>query len=275
MAGTEKQTIDTERNINYFESKNLKVAYEYDKKDNNKPVILIFYGFGGSTKMMGFFTDDLYRDYPVLIVDYPGHSYSPVNYNYKLDDFFAVINDLLSSLCIKEINLIGYSFGGIMALNFYEKYPEIVKKIVFLHTAPYFAFNFFYKILYKFVKILLSINTYFVTARVLVPMLKDKYFTKEYYKLSLAINKESDSKSVVYFYDDFVFKDFNYLIKLIDIPSLIIGSKKDILVTEDMSKKLSKQIKNSRCEILKEYGHLSVITGSKKISEIIVNFLDK
>jgi len=256
-----------------YRSNKLSVSFDYRYVNNDKPAILLFYGFGGSAKMMQNITPILAEHFSTIVIDYPGHSASPPDYNYTIIEFIDVVKEILDILEIKKIYLIGYSFGGIVALEYYKRYKDQTVKFIFLHSTPSFSFNPFYKILYKIIKIFLSIHTFFVVTKILIPILADKNFTKEQYGLALDLCRKNDSKSIVYMYDRIVYENFYSLADNLDLPVLIIGSRKDILVVEKESIKLSEKIKNSKLIILNDFGHLSIVTASEHVSELIIDFL--
>jgi proline iminopeptidase len=72
----------------------------------------------------------------VIVYDRRGEGRSTdLNAKYNFQETFDDINNILKKYQIKKINLIGHSFGGVVATLFSEKYPQIVNATI-LVSAP-------------------------------------------------------------------------------------------------------------------------------------------
>ena len=272
MAKKEWKPQALEENMYLFKHRGEEIAYKYIEKKGCKETILFFYGFGGNIKMLDMILPYLTSEYSVLIVDYPGHGYSPCAHDASIDSFIQLVLQLLKHLNMKEILLVGYSFGGIIALKFYKEYCENIKRVILLNTKPYFSNSVFNKILYKIIETMLKINCYFSITKIAIPTLKDKHFTKEHYHLSKIVSKYNDPISVVKNYRAMVYYNADKLLDLIKCPTLVICGKKDILVSVAEAKKITLIIRKSRLEILPFIGHLSIVTGPEIVASKIIAF---
>ena len=91
----------------------------YKIEGSGIPVLLI-HGFTGSHKSFQKVSSFLSSQFKVITVDMIGHGQS-MNYeskNYTFDKSINDLNKILDSLSIKKINLIGYSLGGRLAMQF-------------------------------------------------------------------------------------------------------------------------------------------------------------
>ena len=91
----------------------------YKIEGSGTPVLLI-HGFTGSHKSFQKVSSFLSSQFKVITVDMIGHGQS-MNYeskNYTFDKSINDLNKILDSLSIKKINLIGYSLGGRLAMQF-------------------------------------------------------------------------------------------------------------------------------------------------------------
>ncbi|MDA0986167.1 MAG: 2-succinyl-6-hydroxy-2,4-cyclohexadiene-1-carboxylate synthase [Bacteroidetes bacterium] len=102
-------------------------------KSSSKNIILFLHGFAGSSKDWTEVISHLPKNNFIVTIDLIGHgkSSSPKNkmyYNEKalITQLFSVIKKTAS----KNINLIGYSLGGRLALSFSIKYPKIIKTLI-------------------------------------------------------------------------------------------------------------------------------------------------
>ena len=165
----------------YFSSDGYDIAYRYfGEKKEGRATLLFLYGFGGNSEMVSVLADGyLSKNYQILTVDYPGHSFSPNNKKFELDKFVSAINNLLLHLDEKSIYLVGYSLGGLVSLKlFYSKVVNI-KKLMLLHSAASFSYTFFKRVFYTFLSFMLRVNFNFTVLTVAMKVLRDKYFTKE------------------------------------------------------------------------------------------------
>jgi pimeloyl-ACP methyl ester carboxylesterase len=62
-------------------------------------------------------------------------------------------------------------------------------------------------------------------------------------------------------------------LKKIRVPTLIIGSRRDLLCPVSTTKKMNKLIKGSELRILKKADHLSLLQSTDKINRFIYSFL--
>ena len=140
--------LKLEKDIRLFKYKNIEIAYKYYNKKINQKSILFLYGFGANILMADQFAPFLAgHDYTVLTIDYPGHGYSPKIKNNSVELNTKLLIELLKYLNEKRIILIGYSFGGILALDFYKEFYMNIDKFVLIHSSYYFKKSLYKKII--------------------------------------------------------------------------------------------------------------------------------
>jgi len=84
--------------------------------DFSKPLLVVFHGFMGSHRDFKFIIDRFSNDFLIAIIDLPGHGNS-IDHNFKhWSDFSQHLEEGLNSL-EREVNLLGYSMGGRVALE--------------------------------------------------------------------------------------------------------------------------------------------------------------
>lgn len=106
----------------------------YIRYGNNKNrTIVMLHGWGQNIEMMKFIGDRLDED--VLILDLPGFGKSKEpDEVISIYDYADLVHDLVLSLKIDNVILIGHSFGGKIALAYASKYK--VEKLVLL-ASPF------------------------------------------------------------------------------------------------------------------------------------------
>ncbi|PID61389.1 MAG: 2-succinyl-6-hydroxy-2,4-cyclohexadiene-1-carboxylate synthase [Ignavibacteriae bacterium] len=115
----------------------LNVSFNKNKLKNKTP-ILFLHGFTGSLNDWLFIKKNLPENFTPILIDLIGHgkSSSPKNIEkYTFENQVKLIRELLNTLNLNKIILVGYSMGGRLALSFAEKYPNHVEALVLISTA--------------------------------------------------------------------------------------------------------------------------------------------
>lgn len=114
------------------------VNYHIEMGGNGFPLVLL-HGFTGAASTWGPLSPVLGNRSRLIMIDIIGHGktgapLSPDRYN--IVEAAADLNELLAELNLNEIDLLGYSMGGRLAITFAALYPEKVRKLVLESTSP-------------------------------------------------------------------------------------------------------------------------------------------
>ena len=113
--------------------KNINVNYEL--YGEGKDTLVLLHGWGQNIQMMKPIGDKMCINHKVLIVDLPGHGASDEpDFAWTLYDYVEMLKDLIEILKLKNIILIGHSFGGKISLLYASMY-KVDKVVVF--GSPY------------------------------------------------------------------------------------------------------------------------------------------
>ncbi len=137
ISACKTQTKDLEEMKNYLTTEDsVKIAYNFQKADSSKGVILI-HMLGRDKSTWNNFISKL-KDYNVIAIDLRGHGSSDLNYNSFSDsDYNNMIKDVkaaklfLKEKGINQIAIIGASIGANTALN-YAVTDSDIKTVVLL-----------------------------------------------------------------------------------------------------------------------------------------------
>ena len=95
------------------------------------PAILFIHGLTGSHRNWEHLVGKLDIDHRVLAPDLFGHGASEkLMSDYSLGAHAAILRDLLDRLDIDQVTLVGHSFGGGIAMQFYYLFPVRVVRLV-------------------------------------------------------------------------------------------------------------------------------------------------
>lgn len=207
------------------------VNINYVLYGNSEGKALVFlHGWGQNIEMMKGLANNFKKNYNILIVDLPGFGLSSEpTYSWSVYDYADAINALVKHLKLKNVSLIGHSFGGKVALVYASKY-EVDKLIVL--ASP------FTKNVQE-----LSLKTKTLKLMMKVPVLKQignvmkKYIGSTDYK-----NATDMMRNVLV---NTVNTDVSLDVKNINCPTLIIWGTNDTAVNISRAYELEKLIKDS------------------------------
>lgn len=108
----------------------------YEIQGSGDPLVLIHGGFG-STAMFDAIVKPLTAERQVITLDLQGHGRTaltnrPMNFDLLAND----VQGLVKSLGLARADLLGFSFGGMVALRTALTHPEVVRKLVVV-SAPF------------------------------------------------------------------------------------------------------------------------------------------
>ena len=247
--------------------------YKFYKR-KNIPVVFI-HGVGLDHKMW-FPQIRSFRNNSVLVYDLLGHGKTPLNKkNVNFEDFSNQLNNLLNNLNINKVNLVGFSFGSLVALKYAKRFKKKVNKLVLISTV-YKRNNSEKNNVrerYKKAKKNIPISNSALNRWLSSKFIKLNPKIKKYILNTLNKNKE-DHLNFLKSYKLFsYFKDNTKEIEQINTPSLILTGTKDQGSTVKMSENLSNKLINSHFFKITNAKHLCSIEYSSNVNMIIKKFL--
>ena len=122
-----------------FSAKSIDVGgnhiFYYDNEQENKPVLLLVHGFGGDGKLswknqMTYFR----KDYRVIIPDILWFGKSNSQQPATLNTHINALSQLIDQLNLKEVNLVGISYGGFICLGYAKDKHEKLKTLTIVDS---------------------------------------------------------------------------------------------------------------------------------------------
>ncbi len=237
--------------------KNVNVNYELYGK--GKDTIVLLHGWGQNIQMMKPIGDKMCFNHQVLIVDLPGHGESEEpDYPWTLYDFVEMLKELFESLKLKNIILIGHSFGGKISLLYASMY-KVEKVVVF--GSPYKK---------KVQKDSLKLKTLKVLKK--IPGInKLEGFAKKHMGSTDYKNASGIMREVLV---NHVNLDITEEVKKINVPLLIVWGTNDQAVPIEDAYELEKLVKGSGLVVYQNCTHYAYLENLGQTINVLKSFLD-
>lgn len=214
----------------------------------------------------------LIQNYRVISLHYPGYGRSDfdpdaVKIETISDNFFEVLNIILNG---QPFHLVGWSFGGHVALPYAKKYPETLLSLTLVCTTAclesmynlsnYGVFNTIMKGLVDDFD--LSYKTQLLTSSMPMSNIND---LKGTYGIHTFMHY---ARAVTLF-------DYRDQVKNIDIPTQVIAGAEDKLTIPSYMKFIAENIKNSRYFELENAGHYLPLFYPEYFNKQLLQFISQ
>jgi pimeloyl-ACP methyl ester carboxylesterase len=114
----------------------VRLAYRHFGKEGTPPVVCFQHFTGTMNNFDPIHTNRLAQDRPVILVDYRGVGRSGGEMPDSIPATAADIIAFVKALGLKEIDLFGFSIGGMVAQQVVLDAPELVRRILLAGTGP-------------------------------------------------------------------------------------------------------------------------------------------
>lgn len=252
-------------------------------KGEGRPLLLM-HGFGSSGYSFKNLLEPLSQKFKVYNLDLKGfgNSPKPKDHRYSVYDQAILVSQFIKNHNLKDVTLIGHSYGGGVALSLALMDQENINKMVLIDPAAY--------------------NQYIPTLirRIQIPVIgpaafylfPSSYEVKESYRyafydkqkiekdtietMTKNLNKKNAKYVYIYAIDDLIPEDIDEVskrYKYIKIPTLIIWGEKDVVIPKSKGYRLKKDLQNSKLKIIKNCGHIPHEEKPEIVLKYLLNFL--
>lgn len=241
---------------------------------NGRPLVFI-HGLSDSLLYWEFLASHLKRDYQIIRMDLRGHGESYLgNDEVNIDLYVSDLKNLLDDLNLDNVDLIGFSLGGAVVLDFSLKYPENVSSLVLMSSFS------------KSDEYLTNIFTQFKDA------LKNSF--EDFYDLILPMvlcpeviddnrealdqirefaSKTANTDAYIKAVDACMEFDVDDSLSKIEVPTLVMSGKYDEISLLSSQKTIQKKIKNSELIVFDNVKHnLLVGKNNERVLEVLEKF---
>ena len=248
----------------------------YSFIDNNTTPLVFIHGVGLDHQMWKPQTNSL-NEYSTITYDLLGHGKTPFNKEeITLDDFSKQLLSVLDFLKVDKCNLVGFSLGSLIALDFASKFQSRLKSLTVIGTTYKRTDNERALVVDRFNQAKLNKP---ISKQALKRWFSDGYLKTHpevYNQYMKILNKEPKEHSnflkayklFAYHYDNLE------MIKRISTKTLIMTGADDSGSTVAMSKSLSSDLINSSFIEINNGKHLCSIECADDVNINIKNFID-
>lgn len=256
----------------------LNIYYEVQGNANASETIVFLNGLTQST-LAWFFCLPFFKDhYKIVLMDFIFQGQSdktgePRNFDQHAEDVIAVLDQEK----ISKVNLIGLSYGSLVAQHLAVNHPQKVNKLVLLATFAHKTaiFNAIELSWWR----ALETGGYNLMFDTMMPfVLSEDYFSQPLIPIELLKKSREDLNSNA----EAIFNlmratkdrdDYRPELKHIKAPTLIIQGEKDTLLPVYLAQEVHKNISGSKMEIIKGAGHTLNLERVPEVCAHILAFL--
>ena len=244
--------------------------------DNKTEPLVFIHGVGLNHKMWDSQIASL-NNYSTITYDLLGHGKTPCDKKeITLCDFSNQLDYLLKFLKIDKINLVGFSLGSLIALDFASKFQERLKSLTVIGTTYKRTTEQRALVVERFEQAKLNKP---ISKQALKRWFTDKYLSDnpETYDqfLEILTKKGDDHLNFLKAYELFAYhQDSSHIIKSIKTKTLVMTGSNDSGSTVQMSKSLSDDLINSNFIEINNGKHLCSIECADDVNMNLKNFIN-
>ena len=194
-------------------------------------------------------------------MDFPGFGQSQIpNTTYDIDDYKKIVYEFVKKLGLKNINLIGHSFGGSIGIKMASENPIFLNKLILVNAAGI-----------RYSSTLKNIKKTLV--KIISPLFSLSFMQPVRIKFYQIVGSEYLSiPSMSKIFARIVSENLMPLLSKINKPTLIITGDKDKVTPVAHAQEMNQKIKKSKLIILSA-GHFSFLDQPEEFSKELIKFI--
>lgn len=254
----QKQIVIDNLLINYYQAKT---------RDNEEsPIVLFLHGWRSEALVWRGLMEFLcQKGIGSIALDLPAFGKSQIpKKSLTISDYSAIVSEFIQKLDLRNIVLIGHSFGGAVSIktSLNSNVADVIKKLVLVNSSG---------IRLKREKTTLLL----LSSKLVKPLFKPKFMQGIRRRIYKIIGNEDylDSTYIKETYLNVIEEDISPLLGDVDKPTLLVWGDKDKDTPLWMGKKMKEEIPDSQLKILKDTGHYSFLEKPEEFKSILIDFI--
>jgi pimeloyl-ACP methyl ester carboxylesterase len=255
----------------YAHINNLRIAYQ---RSGNGPALVLLHGFTQDSRVWRTQIQTLSENFTVIAWDAPGAGMSsdPPE-NFSMNDWAFSLAALLDSVNIKKTHILGISWGGVLAQEFYHRYPQYVLSLILADTNP--GWSSFGDSTAQ-ARLSSCMNDALFTPRELAA----KYLPGMFSDFASEKVKEELWEIISDFHPTgfrlmakaIALADLSSLLSKINVPTLLLWGEADKRSPVQIGYKMKEKIPGAIIKIIPEAGHICNMENPDKFNKIVKEF---
>jgi pimeloyl-ACP methyl ester carboxylesterase len=230
-----------------------------------RPNVVLVHGSGGSSLSWFMQLNSLNLDLNLIAVDLPGHGDTPGLPVERVEDYTAWLKEFIEAAQIAPCFAVGHSLGGAIVQRLTLDHPALLKGIVLVGTGVRLRVS---------PRILEGIHQDFdKTVSFIVSSCYTKEAPEELIQDAFRLARRTTSAQLRI---DFMACDrFNIMdeVEQIQLPTLIIVGREDIMTPVKYSEFLNRKIAGSRLVVLDNAGHAVMHQSPEAFNQALSEFV--
>jgi pimeloyl-ACP methyl ester carboxylesterase len=201
--------------------------------------------------------------YQVYTIDLPGFGQSPAPKDvWTVGDYANLVAEFASKLDLKNLIIVGHSFGGRVGIKFASTRADLVKKLVLVDAAGFATSG-------------VKKSTLGFAAKIVKPIFKHKFMQGLRKKIYKQIGSEDyiATPELQKTFVNVVNEDLTENMKRILQPTLIVFGENDTDTPTSTGEQMHSLIHNSKFIILPSAGHFSFIDKPEEFLKTLQSFI--
>ena len=262
----------------YKTNDNQNMYYEVQGNLESEKAIIFLNGLSQSTAAWFFMTPSFIADYKVILCDLIFQGQSDKGGEMRnFDQHAADVQGLVDSLKIKKINVVGISYGSLVAQHMALNHPEKINKLMLLSTfANKTPYTDAISIAWSSA---LNMGGYAHMFDVMLPtVLGENYFLNPLIPIdtlkAAKQNANTDANALKKLMQATAERpDYREKLKAIKTPTMVIQGDQDLLFPIHMAKEVSDAIEGSKLEVIRGAGHTLNLEAIPQTIKLIMDFI--
>jgi pimeloyl-ACP methyl ester carboxylesterase len=246
-------------------NKNL-ISYSSNENAGNF-CLLFLHGWRSNKEIWGGIikqTNNLANNqFNIYALDLPGFGQSQTPREpMTVGDYAEVVAKFIKKLELKNVIIVGHSFGGRIGIKLACNHPDLVSKLVLVDSAGFTADK-------------KKLNIMGVGAKIVKPFFKPKFMQGLRNKIYKSIGSEDyvATPELQKTYINVISEDLSHDMKDVKCATLIINGENDLDTPVDFGKRMNALIPNSKFVILPKAGHFSFIDKPEDFLAELTRFI--
>ena len=252
-----------------------KIELHYEISGKGQPLLFI-HGLGSSSRDWEQQVSYFSKDYRVITFDVRGHGLSdkpPGPYSIQL--FSNDTSDLITSLDLSPVHIVGISMGGMIAFQLAVNSPESLKSMTIVNSAPEMAAHSLKDRLQIFQRLMVfRLFSMRKIGQVIAGKLFPNADQQELRSMMIERWAQNDKRAYMDSFKALLGWTVMEHIKNIQLPTLVIAADQDYTPVSLKESYVSK-MPNAQLKVIKNSRHATPIDQPEEFNTALASFLSK